>query len=160
MNSSIENLNQWGGQFLNFAWPMAWQSGVLIAALLAFDFLFRRQVRASVRYALWLVVLVKLILPPALALPTSPAWWLHLNQPAVLAKPLIQNYTVSYDYVTVAGAFPEHLDRICSAETSDDLGRMVAGFIRCRSARDYWPGCWCVGGRSHGRFRSLGVRVG
>jgi beta-lactamase regulating signal transducer with metallopeptidase domain/tetratricopeptide (TPR) repeat protein len=97
MNSSIENLNQWGGQFLNFAWPMAWQSGVLIAALLAFDFLFRRQLRASVRYALWLVVLVKLILPPALALPTSPAWWLHLNQPAVLAKPLIQNYTVSYD---------------------------------------------------------------
>ena len=74
MNSLIEILNKWGGRFLDFAAPMAWQASLLIVALLAFDFLFRGKVRASVRYALWLVVLVKLILPPALALPTSPAW--------------------------------------------------------------------------------------
>ena len=97
MNSLIGTLDVWGGRFLNFAWPMAWQVSLLIVALLTFDFLFRRKVRASVRYALWLVVLVKLILPPALALPTSPAWWLHSNQPAILVQPQIQNYTVSYD---------------------------------------------------------------
>ena len=31
MNSFIENLNQWGGRFLSFAWPMLWQSSLLIA---------------------------------------------------------------------------------------------------------------------------------
>ena len=97
MNSLIKTLNEWGGRFLDFAGPMFWQAGLLIVALLAFDFLFRHKVRASVRYALWLVVLVKLILPPALALPTSPAWWLHSNQLAISAKPIIKNYTVSYD---------------------------------------------------------------
>ena len=97
MNSFIETLNHSGGTFLDFAWPIAWQSGLLVAALLAFDFLFRRQVRASVRYAVWLVVLVKLILPPTLALPTSPAWWLLRQPPVIQIKPQMQNYTVSYD---------------------------------------------------------------
>ena len=97
MNSFIETLNYSGGTFLDFAWPIAWQSGLLIAALLAFDFLFRRQIRASVRYAVWLVVLVKLILPPTLALPTSPAWWLLHQPPVIQIQPQMQNYTVSYD---------------------------------------------------------------
>ena len=76
MNSFIETLNQSGGQFLTFAWPMFWQSSLLIGCFVAFDLLFRRKIRASIRYALWLVVLVKLCLPPALALPTGAAWWL------------------------------------------------------------------------------------
>jgi beta-lactamase regulating signal transducer with metallopeptidase domain len=97
MNSLIETLNEWGGRFLDFAWPMAWQTALLITALLAFDFLFRRRVRASVRYALWLVVLVKLIVPPTLALPTSPAWWLHTNASLTPITPRIQNYSVTYD---------------------------------------------------------------
>jgi beta-lactamase regulating signal transducer with metallopeptidase domain len=94
MNSFVETLNQWGGNYLNFAWPMLWQSSLLIAALFAVDILFRRKIRASIRYALWLVVLVKLCLPPALALPTSPAWWVHKTPP-----PAIQStrYTVTYD---------------------------------------------------------------
>ena len=33
MNSFIETLNQWGGNFLNFAWPMLWQSSLLIVVL-------------------------------------------------------------------------------------------------------------------------------
>jgi beta-lactamase regulating signal transducer with metallopeptidase domain len=97
MNSFIETLNQWGGNFLSFAWPMLWQSSLLIVVLLAFDFLFRRKLRASIRYALWLVVLVKLCVPPALALPTSPAWWLHKTPPPVVAKPEAPHYTVTYD---------------------------------------------------------------
>ena len=43
MNSFIETLNQWGGQFLNFAWPMLWQSSLLIAFVFALDFLIRRE---------------------------------------------------------------------------------------------------------------------
>ena len=96
MNSLIENLNQWGGTFLSFAWPMLCQSSLLITALFAFDFLVRRKLRASIRYALWLVVLVKLCVSPTLALPTSPAWWLHKTAPPVIAKSL-PHYTVTYD---------------------------------------------------------------
>jgi beta-lactamase regulating signal transducer with metallopeptidase domain/type II secretory pathway component GspD/PulD (secretin) len=97
MNSLIETLNQWGGNFLGFAWPMFWQSSLLIAILFAFDFLFRRKIRAFVRYAFWLVVLVKLCVPPTLALPTSPAWWLHKTPQPIAAKPDAVHYSVTYD---------------------------------------------------------------
>ena len=96
MNSLIETLNQRGGNFLSFAWPMLWQSSLLIVVLLTFDFALRRRLRASIRYALWLVVLAKLCLPPTLALPTSPAWWLHRTPPPVAAK-AETHYTVTYD---------------------------------------------------------------
>jgi hypothetical protein len=100
MNSFIETLNQWGGNFLRFAWPMLWQSSLLIAVLFVFDFLFRRKLRASIRYALWLVVLVKLCVPPTLALPTSPAWWLHKTPPPIATKAETR-YTVTYDNLSL-----------------------------------------------------------
>jgi beta-lactamase regulating signal transducer with metallopeptidase domain len=102
MNSFIETLNHWGGNLLNFAWPMLWQSSLLIVVLLTFEVLFRRKIRASIRYALWLVVLVKLCVPPTLASPTSLAWWLHKFPPPVVAKPETR-YTVTYDN----GSLPE-----------------------------------------------------
>jgi beta-lactamase regulating signal transducer with metallopeptidase domain len=77
MNIYIETLNVWGREALRFAWPMFWQSSVLIALLFALDYALRRKVRAAIRYALWCLVLVKLVLPPSLALPTSIAWWLR-----------------------------------------------------------------------------------
>ena len=82
MNSLTETLNGWGGRFLEFAWPMLWQSSLLIALMIALDRVLRKKVRAAIRYSLWLVVLVKLILPPSLALPTSLAWWLRPSAPA------------------------------------------------------------------------------
>src|SRR5271170_2094727 len=96
MNCFIEFLNQHGEAFLEFAWPMLWQSSLLILVLFAFDSVFRRKVRASIRYALWLVVLLKLCVPPTLALPTSPAWWLHKAPPPAIARPL-PHYTVTFD---------------------------------------------------------------
>ncbi|MEJ0088862.1 MAG: M56 family metallopeptidase [Limisphaerales bacterium] len=96
MNSFIETLNQWSENFLAFAWPMFWQSSLLIVMLFIFNLLFRRKLRASLRYALWLVVMVKLCVPPTLALPTNPAWWLHKTPPPVVAKPT-PRYTVTYD---------------------------------------------------------------
>lgn len=77
MNLLVESLNHWGERFLSLAWPLLWQSSLLIAVLLGLDFALRRRVRAAVRYALWLVVLVKLVLPPSLALPTGLGWWLQ-----------------------------------------------------------------------------------
>ena len=96
MNSSIEALNLGGGQFLHFAGAMLWQSSLLLAVVFILDWFLARKLRASVRYALWLAVLVKLMLPPTLALPTSPAWWLHPAQHTAPA-PAIHHYSVSYD---------------------------------------------------------------
>jgi len=95
MNPLIETLNRFGQNALHFAWPMLWQSSVLIAILFIADFTLRRRVRAAVRYALWLVLLVKLLLPPSLALPTGVVWWLF---PAIAtpAKPQTTRYVVSY----------------------------------------------------------------
>jgi type II secretory pathway component GspD/PulD (secretin)/beta-lactamase regulating signal transducer with metallopeptidase domain len=77
MNLLIETLNGWADAALQFAWPMLWQSSLLIGLLLAVDLLLRRRLRAAVRYALWLLVLAKLVLPPSLAFPTGAGWWLR-----------------------------------------------------------------------------------
>jgi len=79
MNSFIEVLNHWSAGALGVAWQMFWQSSLLIAVVFLVDLALRRRIRTAVRYALWLVVLAKLMLPPALALPTAPAWWILPN---------------------------------------------------------------------------------
>src|SRR5690348_15392305 len=77
MNVFIESLNAASEPFARFIGPMLWQSSLLILVVFAFDLALRRKVRAAVRYALWLVVLVKLVVPPTLSLPTGIAWWLR-----------------------------------------------------------------------------------
>lgn len=47
-------------------------SSLLISVMFVVDWALRRRVRAAVRYALWWVVLLKLVLPPSLAFPTGP----------------------------------------------------------------------------------------
>lgn len=91
---SVETVNHWGETFLSFAWPMLWQSSLLIAIIFVLDFLLARKIRASVRHALWLVVLVKLLLPPTLALPTGATWWLWPAKSEL--APAIKNVTVTY----------------------------------------------------------------
>src|SRR5208283_2213770 len=94
MNTLIESMNHFGENALHFAWPMLWQSSLLVAILFFADFILRQRVRAAVRYALWRVLLVKLLLPPTLALPTSAAWWLF---PSVTSrKPPTTRFVVSY----------------------------------------------------------------
>lgn len=94
MKVFIETINAWGGNFLQFAWPILWQSSLLIGVLFVFDFVFRRKIRAAVRHALWLVVLIKLLLPPTLALPTSLAWWVRQSPPP--EKPPERKLIVTY----------------------------------------------------------------
>ena len=95
MNSLIEWLNVWGGRFMDFVLPIFWQSSLLIAVVFAFDFLLRRKVRAAVRYSLWLVVFVKLVVPPTLALPTGAAWWVR-SRPVLVAAPHTRMISVNY----------------------------------------------------------------
>jgi beta-lactamase regulating signal transducer with metallopeptidase domain len=105
MNECVETLNRWGDIFWGFAWPMLWQSSLLMAVVFAFDLLCARRVRASVRYVLWMVVLVKLILPPSLALPTGATWWLW-RPPSAVVIPAIQNYSVSFGDTTIPETYP------------------------------------------------------
>ncbi len=93
MNALIEQLNRWGEPLLQFAWPMLWQSSLLTIVLFALDFALRKKVRASVRYALWLVVIIKLLVPPTLAAPTSIAWWLR---PSPTPNPPAKRFVVTY----------------------------------------------------------------
>lgn len=90
MNTVIESLNLWGSRFTGFAVPMLVQSSILIALLLILDLFLRKKVRAIIRYALWMLVLVKLILPPSFALPTGAAYWVSDQLPSL---PVVKNTT-------------------------------------------------------------------
>src|ERR1051325_4546494 len=81
MNPLIDFLNAGGERVLRLAWPLFWQSSLLIAIVFLFEYAFQKKIRASVRYLLWLVVLLKLILPPSFASPTGIAWWLRSSAP-------------------------------------------------------------------------------
>src|SRR5215469_5649928 len=105
MNECVETLNRWGESFSAFAWPMLWQSSLLITVIFAFDLMFARRIRASVRYALWMVVLVKLLLPPALSLPTGATWWLWRPHP-VVETPAVEDYTVSFGNSVPEASWP------------------------------------------------------
>jgi len=69
-------LNELGAGFCDYALMMLIQSSILIAALVLIDLLLRRRVRAVIRYSIWMLVFVKLVLPPTLCLPTGAGYWL------------------------------------------------------------------------------------
>lgn len=71
MNHAAEWLNRWGEWGASFSYSMLLQSTVLIAILAGLDCLLKRRARAIVRYSLWMVLLVKLVLPVNFSLPTS-----------------------------------------------------------------------------------------
>jgi beta-lactamase regulating signal transducer with metallopeptidase domain len=62
---------------VSLGWQMLWQSSLLIALMLVLDRGFGRKLRPGLRYLLWLVVLLKLVLPPSFALPSGLAWWVR-----------------------------------------------------------------------------------
>ncbi len=71
MSAILEQINSAGLRFVEFALPMLVQSGVLISILLLTDFALRKRVRAVFRYGIWLLVLLKLVLPTSLSAPLS-----------------------------------------------------------------------------------------
>ncbi len=79
MTSLINFLNSTGDSFCRFALAMLIQSGILIAVLYLIDRLIRKHVRAVFRYGIWMLVFVKLVLPPALSLPTGVGYWFEFD---------------------------------------------------------------------------------
>jgi len=71
MNTIVEHINSAGFSFVEFALPMLIQSCVLIVILLLLDLLLRKKVKAVFRYWIWMLVLLKLVLPTSLSSPLS-----------------------------------------------------------------------------------------
>ncbi|MBN2134012.1 MAG: M48 family metalloprotease, partial [Sedimentisphaerales bacterium] len=85
INESVSGLNHLGDTFSRYAVAAFLQSALLVVVLFGIDLLLRKRVRAVVRYCMWLLVLVKLILPPTLSLPTGIGYWAPARVPAALA---------------------------------------------------------------------------
>jgi len=67
----IAAVNQIAQSWWSWMGPMLWQVSLLILIVTALDFLLRRWAWPQVRYTLWLLILVKLIIPPTWTLPSS-----------------------------------------------------------------------------------------
>ncbi|PYJ55694.1 MAG: hypothetical protein DME24_24345, partial [Verrucomicrobia bacterium] len=92
----IDTLNHWGARFVGFGLPMLVQSSLLIIFLFALDLLIRRKVRAVFRYGLWMLVLIKLVLPPSFAAPTGLAYWLPQKQAIDTVRAPSSQFVVRY----------------------------------------------------------------
>ncbi|MFA5292903.1 MAG: M56 family metallopeptidase [Phycisphaerae bacterium] len=64
-------LNQLAERWFDWEVSMLWQVGLLIIIIAGIDLLIKKWTWPQVRYALWLLILVKLVLPPSLTSPTS-----------------------------------------------------------------------------------------
>ena len=82
----IEQINTIAEIWWSWMWPMFWQVGVLIVLIAAVELFIKRWVWPQVRYALWLLVLIKLVLPPSLTSPAS-----LTSQIPLLAKKAVQS---------------------------------------------------------------------
>ena len=75
MSDPFSSSLQWTAEaWWLWIWPMTWQVAVLVFVLSLLSLLLRRR-SARLRYALWLLVPIRLILPPTLALACSWGWW-------------------------------------------------------------------------------------
>ncbi len=85
-------VNEISRGFCNHAAGMFVQSGVLIVALLLVDLVLRKRLRATLRYWIWMLVFVKLLLPPTLSLPTGIGYWVggYVARPASVSPPVPQ----------------------------------------------------------------------
>lgn len=76
MNANMISIfNSAAESWLAWMWPMSWQLCILVPAVAALTWLLRHR-SARLRYALWLLVPLRLIVPPTLAFATGWGWWL------------------------------------------------------------------------------------
>ncbi|MBN2131706.1 MAG: M56 family metallopeptidase [Sedimentisphaerales bacterium] len=141
LNSTVMVLNKWGPVFCDYAGRMLVQSSVLVALLLAADLCLRGWVCARFRYAMWLLVPVKLVLPPSLALPTGAMYWLSDHLPVVSTVPRPPGPVVS---VAAMGDFEPFGNIVATPSGAAEIA--TAG---SQMATLQWPGLvllgWMVG---------------
>ncbi len=67
----IDAVNQIAQSWWGWMGPMIWQVSLLILIISAIDLFIRRWAWPQVRYAIWLLILIKLLIPPSWTLPSS-----------------------------------------------------------------------------------------
>jgi beta-lactamase regulating signal transducer with metallopeptidase domain len=90
------------------------QAAVLVGVLLVVDRLLRHRIRAALRHGLWMLVLLKFVLPPGLLSPTSLAFWIAPR----FAEPI---RVVSFTGRPTVGPF-------AASSTEIPVGALTAGF--------------------------------
>ena len=103
MNTFVSWLNATGAVFCRHAFWMLIQTGILFGILWALDRLLRRSVKASFRYGLWLLILVKLLLPTDLALPSGIGYWFRLPAEKTAA---VNEYLPTFEPPTISNTDP------------------------------------------------------
>jgi beta-lactamase regulating signal transducer with metallopeptidase domain len=117
----IELLNGVARAWWGWAAAMFWQVGLLIVLIACLDRLIRRWAWPQLRYALWSLVLIKLILPPTMSLPSgvipelrplvaSAVRWAERERPVRAESP-----------ATISGLGLPIADSVASAETAGDI---------------------------------------
>ena len=86
MDSMIIFLNSTGKSFVDFAGSMLIQSSVLIIVLLLLNSFLRKKVRVVVLYGIWMLILVKLVLPTTLSSPIGLGYWMGDKVPRVISE--------------------------------------------------------------------------
>ncbi len=86
MSAWIDTVNTWGEAWLRWAGASALQSSLLIVVVLALARWLRGRVNPVWIHGLWMLVLVKLVLPPTAMSPTSLGYWLPRPNLVVLAE--------------------------------------------------------------------------
>jgi len=117
MNSITTFLNTTGKSFVVFSSSMLVQSSVLIILLLVLDAFLRKRVRVVFLYCIWMLVLVKLVLPTTLSSPTGLCNWFGDKLP---------------DFITKTASIPEKITSIIQRikPVSETVTSGVEIFIR------------------------------
>lgn len=118
LDSAIVLLNQWGRVFCDFGGRIFVQSTILVGLLLLADLCLKPRVCARFRYGIWLLVLVKLVLPPSLALPTGVNYWLGKYLPATASAPAASPEVIPFPFVVPAFSAAPAMPRQGAVTTS------------------------------------------
>jgi len=124
-----DQINAMAEQWFQWQWAMLWQSATLIVLVAIIDRLIRKWAWPQLRYALWLLVLVKLILPPTLSSPVSvtspiPTWAdkVQISPVETEPEPLVMETEPSVSYVSEPRGIQAGLgltESVPVSETSD-----------------------------------------
>jgi len=107
MESVITFLSTTGKSFIGFSGTMLIQSSALIIVLLVLNVFLRKKVRVVVLYGIWMLVLVKLVLPTTLSSPLGLGYWIGDKVPRVLTE---KAYIPSTSYINEQGRIVDKID--------------------------------------------------
>jgi beta-lactamase regulating signal transducer with metallopeptidase domain len=142
-----EQINRIAEIWWNWMWPMFWQVSLLIGFVALIDFVIRKHLWPQVRYALWLLVLVKLVIPPSFALRTSvvshvqPMIERSVRKPSVANEPTLYPATgegMNPDEPLVARLpdAPEPVELAAGPEVVESPNRIDAGIGTAGTVRE------------------------